>query len=48
MLSYKQDSARCDRQATSETHRQEGVHNVGFDRTKRFVSDDHEDLLLFL
>lgn len=31
-----------------DTHRQEGMDNVGFDRTQGFVSDHHEDLLLLL
>ena len=34
--------------AASDTHRQEGVDDVGFDGTQRFVSDHHKDLLLFL
>lgn len=36
-----------ERQTASDTHRQEGVDNVSFDRTQRFVSDHHKDLLLF-
>lgn len=39
---------RRERQTTSDTHGQEGVDNVGFDRTQGFVSDHHKDLLLFL
>lgn len=39
---------RHERQTTSDTHRQEGMDNVGFDRTQGFVSDHHKDLLLFL
>lgn len=39
---------RNERQTQSDTHRQEGMDNVSFDRTQRFVSDHHKDLLLFL
>lgn len=38
---------RCERQTALDTHRQEGVDNVSFDRTQRFVSDHHKDLLFF-
>lgn len=37
-----------ERQSISDTHRQEGVDNVCFDRTQRFVSDHYKYLLLFL
>lgn len=39
---------RHERQTTSGTHRQEGMDNVGLDRTQGFVSDHHKDLLFFL
>lgn len=34
--------------AVKETHREESVDDVGLDGAQRFVSDHHEDLLLFL
>lgn len=42
------DSERHEKQTTSDTYRQEGMDNVSFDRTQRFVSDNHKDLLLLL
>lgn len=42
------DSERREGQTTLDTHRQEGVDDVGLDRTQRFVSDHHKDLFLFL
>lgn len=42
------DCESSEGQSKSDTHRQEGVDNVSFNRAQRFVSDHHEDLLLFL